>query len=833
MSLLSRRLVSVAWFALLAPAAAADDLAPLFTSPVFDTGIGPNQMAIADFDHDGVLDVATANYGPGTVSVLLGNGKGGFRSPVDFIVGQFGIALASGDLDADGNADLVVGKDAASDVAVLLGDGAGGFGAAQHVAVGAAPRAVALGDLNGDGRLDAVAANYSSGTVSVLLGNGAGGFAAAVSVVAGTNPGSVALADVNLDGALDLMTANEGSSSVSLRLGDGAGGFGVLKGFATGAQPSGLVVTDLDGDGLPEIATSNLGAGSISLLPNLGRGSFDLPITLVAGSSPSAIAAADLNGDGLRDLMVSNQANVVLTSTVTVLLSAGGLGFGPARSAMVGPLAFDVNAADLDGDGDQDVLAASGQSGISVLLGDGSGVFAATANYGAGGGSARSMAAGWFDANARSDIAFVRPGGIGILLDNGSGGLKAPVALAGSSGAYSVASGDVDRDGLADLVVAIGVPASMKVYLGDGSGGFALAATMGWPASSWDLQLADLDRDGLLDIVSADAGVSVARGLGGGLFAPPASLATGVVSRIRLGRLDADAWPDLVGSAGALGVVVLRNDGAGGFLAPIHLASAASTTDVALGDLDHDGTLDVVAGHLGTAWCSLWTGNGLGSFSAETHVGTDSVPHAVWVADFDGDGDDDLAAAGYNAWTMSLRRSDGAGALLPLETYTIATGAWTMLDGDFDGDHARDVAIGNAESGTITILRNQGAPDPWFDLGQGLAGGHGTPVFRGASAFTAGATVTLSLENAAESAPAWLVLGASVLDAPFKGGTLVPAPQLVSAGLSTDANGDLELVAPWPAGIASGPAAVMQVWLVDAAGPAGFAASNGLMLVAP
>ena len=827
----SLRLVALACLALASPAALANELAPLFTSPVFDTGIGPNQVAIADFSGDGVPDAATANYGPGTVSLLVGNGQGGFLAPHDFAVGTYGIALVAGDLNGDGHADLVVGKDGASDVAVLLGNGAGGFAPALHFPVGKSPRAVAVGDLNGDSKLDAVAANYFSGSVSVLLGDGAGGFAPAVSVATGANPGSVALADVDNDGALDLLTANEGASNVSLRLGDGAGGFGAMTTFATGSQPSGIVVVDLDADGLPELATSNLGSSTITLRPNTGGGTFGSAITLAAGSGPSAIAAADLNGDGRPDLVVSNQANVVLASTVSVLLNAGGLAFGPKASFLVGPLAYDVTAADLDGDGHADLLAASGQSGLSVLMGDGSGAFPATATYGAGGGSARSMAAGHFDANPRADIAFVRPAGVGILLDNGTGGLAAPTALAGSAGAWSVACGDLDGDGRTDLVAGIGVPATLKAWLGDGHGGFVLSDSLGWPASSWDVALADVNRDGRLDVVSADRGISVAFGHGDGTFAAPATWAAPGVSRLKVGRVDADAWPDVVASGSQ--VLVLLNDGSGGFLPPTGLAGSSGPTDVALGDLDHDGHLDVVAGHLGGGFCSLWTGNGSGGFAPEQKVTIDYAPHAVWVADFDGDGDDDLAAAGYNSWTLALRRSDGTGGFHALETYTIATNAWTLVTGDFDGDNAPDLAIGNAEQGSITVALNTGAPSAWTDLGAGLAGLHGQPVLSGSGPPATGSVVTVSLSNAAESALAWLLVGTSVLDAPFKGGTLVPEPQLVIAPLLTDAHGDIVLSTTWPAGVPAGSVEVMQAWVTDAAGPKGFSASNGLRLVEP
>lgn len=122
---------------------------------------------------------------------------------------------------------------------------------------------------------------------------------------------------------------------------------------------------------------------------------------------------------------------------------------------------------------------------------------------------------------------------------------------------------------------------------------------------------------------------------------------------------------------------------------------------------------------------------------------------------------------------------------------------------------------------------------PWTDLGQGLAGAAGVPQLAGEGNLQPGSDLALSLSGAAPAAPASLVAGFSLLGAGFKGGVLVPNPDLVLAGFVTDAGGGIDLAATWPVGVPSGLATWFQYWITDAAGPKGFAASNGLRAITP
>jgi hypothetical protein len=123
--------------------------------------------------------------------------------------------------------------------------------------------------------------------------------------------------------------------------------------------------------------------------------------------------------------------------------------------------------------------------------------------------------------------------------------------------------------------------------------------------------------------------------------------------------------------------------------------------------------------------------------------------------------------------------------------------------------------------------------DPWTNLQSGLPGTTGTPALTGTSLLYPHFPFTLDVTNAAASAPAAFIVGFSAINAPFKGGVLVPSVDLILPGLVTTLTGTLQLATSWPGGVPAGFAFYFQAWIVDAGGPAGFAASNALKATSP
>ncbi len=342
-------------------------------SPSSTVGTNPAAVVSGDFNGDGKADLAVANYGSNSLSILKGNGDGTFTAAASPAVGRIPIALAIGDFNGDGKLDIAVANygSSANSVSILKGNGDGTFTAAPILAVGSGtgPDGVAVGDFDGDGKLDIAVADYKVSKVSLFKGQGNGTFAAPTTLTVGNSPNAIVAGDFNGDGKVDLATANYGDNTVSILIGNGSGGFTVNPvAPAVGANPNGLVVGDFNGDGKADIATANYGDNTASVLTGKGDGTFAAATSVAVGALPYFVTTADLNGDGKADLAVANFGD----NTVSVLKGAGNGTFSVSATPTVGAGATSpasLAAADFNGDGKLDLASANyGTNNIGVLL---------------------------------------------------------------------------------------------------------------------------------------------------------------------------------------------------------------------------------------------------------------------------------------------------------------------------------------------------------------------------------------------------------------------------------------------------------------------------------
>jgi len=342
------------------------DSIPFAPAVNYQTGSSPVAVFASDLDGDEDLDLAVANSGSNSVSILKNNGDGTFQTAVNHeiiidtsIDTSFSLSpssIFSSDLDGDSHLDLVIGSESGKDVVILWNNGDGTFQNAVSYEAGDGPATLFCADLDADSDLDLAVANVWDNTVSVLKNNADGTFQNALNFGVGNDPWGIFCADLDSDMDVDLAVANVGDSNVSILMNNGDGTFfNVSEEYATGSGPSSIYASDFDWDGDVDLAVTNEFSNTVSVLKNNGDGTFAASVDHEAGLNPYGVFASDLDGDGHSDLAVASYSN----DKVTVLKNDGNGNFQMKIDYGTGSGPNSVFASDLDNDGDQDLATAN------------------------------------------------------------------------------------------------------------------------------------------------------------------------------------------------------------------------------------------------------------------------------------------------------------------------------------------------------------------------------------------------------------------------------------------------------------------------------------------
>jgi hypothetical protein len=670
--------------------------------------------------------------------VLKNDGTGFFNAtPVHYSSPQTSGFVETTDFNNDGFKDVVVSNSGAnyqgSSISVYRNQGNGTFGTPSTFTVGTGPAGIAAADFNGDGSIDLAVANYgtfgSQNTIKVLLNSGGGAFAPAVSFLAGSSPYRIAAGRINADNSMDLVVANE-NGFVNVLINSGTGSFSNRAEYSVSQPGNGLFpsvsLSDVDNDNDQDILYSNLNLGSVSLFRNQG-GVFSAPETiqmnLFAGGTMD-IETADLNGDGWRDL-VTTSTDARTMDGYQVSLNNGSGGFLPAYRNPAGqntvdimlgdvdndgridiltadsysmqitmhrnfgqttfPLphlydtgssfAASVDAADIDGDGDLDVVtSASGRTatGVTVKVQKnlGNGVFGSAISYSIRGGGVQAKFRE-LNGDNRPDLLFATainspPYDFHYAINNGDGTFGPVQTKAiNSCGWYDIDAFDLDNDGDEDVLITewLGCPnipfSSMRLFicLNSGNATFAnpLIKVIGPGVSP--IAGADFNGDGKIDIATATAGaiMNISTGIGNGDFNDPVQYSIGdqggatdmvIEDFNRDGHLDiasSNFWESTTMS-------ILFGNGNGTFQPALILPSAYSpdllnVSGITAGDVDSDGDKDIMVGNNASNCISLYT-NDNGTFRYSMRIGGYSGVFSPFFADFTGDGKGDFVAVG-------------------------------------------------------------------------------------------------------------------------------------------------------------------------------------------
>jgi len=537
------------------------------------------------------------------------------------------------------------------------------------------------------------------------------------------------LADIDNDDDLDVIVASLADNRISwYENTDGFGNFGFKRLVSSETQSvRSIYCVDLDGDGYVDVLSASMNDNAVSWHPNRGDGTFEsrrvINDTLFVAVS---VYAADIDGDGDLDVLSASRDDNKIAWYQQ--LSPGT--FGPQQIISSTSLsATDVYAADIDGDEDIDVLAASEQDDTIAWFEnmDGMGTFTRRVVITNEADFVQDIMAADIDNDGDYDVVSASAGNdeIAWYKNDGTGAFTQKTTLSSTTDfAFYVNVADLDADGDLDVLSASLNDSTLAWFPNtDGLGNFGSALYIDDEAPfASAIAVGNFDNDGDIDVVgtfeNSVAAYESFAGRGRVEFAPFNEIASGTneaywAHNVHAADLDGDGDLDLM-SASFLDNRIAWYENRNGVIRSQEVVSLAAdgARDVHAADIDGDGDLDILSAS-GDDNAIKWYENfdGRGSFDVLTEVTTSADnAYAVHAADLDGDGDIDVVSASFDddtiAWYENL---DGAGLFGPLQEITkAAKGATDVITVDIDNDGDIDVVSASSFDDKIAWYPNMG-----------------------------------------------------------------------------------------------------------------------------
>jgi len=696
-------------------------------------GSKPYAVVVGNFNNDTYLDLAVANFGTNSISVLLGCGNGSFTKQISTSLNSSRpLSIAAGDFNKDKKLDIIVANYGTSDIILLYGFNNGSFRVIRRHDMGydSIPYAIAIADFNQDKKLDIAVVNYGTSILTILLAKNNDESFTIQQYSTGNRsyPSSIATGDLNDDSYVDIAITYSLLGTIGIFFGTGKGTFANMFTLSiddnNNSRLEYISIVDFTHDSKPDIVVIDSMNNNIIILENNANKNFTIATihSTGHGSDSTSFAIDDFTHDHVPDIAITNNAtnNILVLTTYKLQLVANHFIYESGEDS--GPTS--VAVGDFNHDNYSDIVVGNlGTNTVGIFLNLGNGTFADQIIYSTGDDSTPYFVT--IDDinydNALDIIAVLYDTSeIFILTGYGNGSFDDGTAYSLGSDCESEAGfvKDLNRDGYLDIVVANSL-CGLSILFGNRDGSFSDAITYTYDVEFYPkyVAVADFNEDNLVDILACDFnnnGLAISFGQQDESFDNYTIFQTEDRMRcVVVGDLNNDNHIDIVYVSqyyNFLGILLGHGDGTFADLIEYFIGGGTWPWFVHLADFNNDSILDIVITTAYDNSANVFFGIGNGSFTDKTRFTTDYGSHLPSVAsgDFNNDNQLDIVVVNEDLNDIAVFILNYQRIFLDENSYFTGSGPhpYSVALGDFNNDNQSDIVVANSGNDNIQLFLN-------------------------------------------------------------------------------------------------------------------------------